>query len=73
MEKKSFDLSLTEDFKHQTDKEAEYYRNIVIAQADHIELLKHNVKELQCQLQISYRRIGELTEIVEIETAGEAT
>ena len=71
MEKKSFDISLTEKFKHQTDKEAEYYRDIVIAQGDYIELLKSNVKELQGQLQTSYRRINELREIVEIETNGD--
>ena len=35
----------------QTDKEAEFYRDIVVSQGDHIEILKNNVKELQGQLQ----------------------
>lgn len=51
----------------QTDKEAEMFRNIVVAQGDHIELLKNNVKELQGQLQGAYRRIGELREALEVE------
>lgn len=44
----------------QTDKEAEYYRAMVIAQGSEIELLKQNVRELQGQLQGAYKRIGEL-------------
>ena len=46
----------------QTDKEAEYYRNMVVAQADEIELLRNNVNELQGNLQKSYIRIDELIE-----------
>jgi len=51
----------------QTDKEAEMFRNIVVAQGDHIEILKDNVKELQGQLQNAYRRIGELREALDTE------
>ena len=51
----------------QTDKEAEFYRNIVVAQGDEIELLRNNVKELQGQLQGAYRRIGELREALDTE------
>ena len=51
----------------QTDKEAEFYRNIVVAQGDEIELLRNNVKELQGQLQRAYRRIGELREALDTE------
>jgi len=51
----------------QTDKEAEMFRNIVVAQGDHIEILKENVRDLQGQLQNAYRRIGELREALETE------
>ena len=51
----------------QTDKEAEYYRGMVVAQGDEIELLRKNVKELQGQLQGAYRRIGELREALDTE------
>jgi len=44
----------------QTDKEAEYYRAMVVAQGEQIELLQTNVKELQGQLQDAYKRLGEL-------------
>ena len=46
----------------QTDTEAEYYRAMVVSQGETIELLKHNIKELQEQLQISYKRIAELVD-----------
>ena len=46
----------------QTDKEAEYYRNMVVAQADELEILRNNVRELQENLQKSYKRIDELIE-----------
>jgi len=46
----------------QTDKEAEYYRNMVVDQANEIELLRNNVNELQGNLQKSYIRIDELIE-----------
>ena len=51
----------------QTDKEAEYYRNMVVAQGDEIEILRNNVKELQGQLQQSYKRIAELHEALDVE------
>lgn len=51
----------------QTDKEAEYYRDMVVKQGDTIELLKQNVHELQGQLQQAYRRIAELREALETE------
>ena len=51
----------------QTDKEAEYYRSMVVAQCDQIEILQNNVKELQGQLQNAYRRIGELREALDVE------
>lgn len=51
----------------QTDKEAEYYRSMVVAQGDEIEILRNNVKELQGQLQGAYRRIGELREALDTE------
>lgn len=51
----------------QTDKEAEYYRDMVVAQGDTIEILKSNVKELQGQLQLAYRRINELKEALDVE------
>ena len=54
-------------FKHQNDKEAEYYRGIVVSQGNEIEILRNNVKELQGQLQGSYRRINELQELIEVE------
>lgn len=53
--------------RHQTDKEAEYYRGMVVAQGDEIAILRNNVKELQGQLQGAYRRIGELREALEVE------
>lgn len=51
----------------QTDKEAEYYRGMVVDQAGQIEILKNNVNELQGQLQQAYRRIDELREALEVE------
>ena len=51
----------------QTDKEAEYYRDMVVKQGDTIEILKNNVKELQGQLQLAYRRINELKEALDVE------
>jgi uncharacterized coiled-coil DUF342 family protein len=48
----------------QTDKEAEYYRNMVVAQGEEIEILRNNVKELQGNLQKSYKRIEELNQKV---------
>lgn len=52
----------------QTDKEAEYYRSMVVSQGEYIEHLKKNVYDLQGQLQQSYRRIAELREALDVET-----
>lgn len=60
--------SMAQEVRHQTDKEAEYYRSMVVAQGDEIEILRNNVKELQGQLQGAYRRIGELREALDVET-----
>lgn len=49
-------------FKHQTDKEAEYYRGMVVAQGNEIALLKHNIRDMQEQIQNLIIRIKELTE-----------
>lgn len=59
---------MAQKVRHQTDKEAEYYRSMVVAQGDEIEILRNNVKELQGQLQGAYRRIGELREALDVET-----
>ena len=69
MEKDSYSVPLKRDFRHQNDTEAEYYRDMVVANGDHIELLKHNVHELQGQLQAAYVRISQLNEALEIEVA----
>jgi len=45
---------------NQTDKEAEYYRAMVVSQGDTIELLKHNIREMQEQIYTLYKRIEEL-------------
>lgn len=58
---------INKTFKHQNDKEAEYYRDIVISQGNEIEILRNNVKELQGQLQQAYRRIAELREALDVE------
>lgn len=50
----------------QTDKEAEYYRAMVVAQGEQIELLKHTVYEMQEQVQHLLIRIKELTENADI-------
>jgi len=44
----------------QTDKDAEYYRAMVVSQGDTIELLKHNIREMQEQIYTLYKRIDEL-------------
>jgi len=48
----------------QTDKEAEYYRSMVVSQGGEIEMLRYNVKELQENLQKSYIKIEELNQRV---------
>jgi len=46
----------------QTDKEAEYYRKMVIQLSNEIELLKHQLKEETEARYAAYARIKELTE-----------
>ena len=43
------------------EMEAEKNRKIILAQADEIEILKRNVRDLQEQLTASHVRIRELT------------
>ena len=43
------------------EMEAEKNRKIILAQADEIEILKRNVRDLQEQLTASHIRIKELT------------
>lgn len=44
------------------EMEAEKNRKIIVSQANTIEILQHNVKELQEQLNNAHIRIRELTE-----------
>ena len=44
------------------EMEAEKNRKMILAQADEIEILKRNVKELQQSLQNAYSDISRLTE-----------
>ena len=44
------------------EMEAEKNRKMILAQADEIEILKQNVRELQGQLNASHKRIAELTD-----------
>ena len=44
------------------EMEAEKNRKMILAQADEIEILKRNVKELQQSLQNAYADISRLTE-----------
>ena len=43
------------------EMEAEKNRKMILAQADEIEILKHNVRDLQEQLTAAHIRIKELT------------
>lgn len=43
-----------------TQSEAERYRSMFLAKEDENQILRHNVRELQEQLQNSYKRIAEL-------------
>lgn len=47
-------------FNDHTQSEAERYRSMFLAKEDENQMLRHNVKELQEQLQNSYKRIAEL-------------
>ena len=44
------------------EMEAEKNRKIILSQADEIDILKRNVRELQEQLNVAHRRIKELTQ-----------
>ena len=44
------------------EMEAEKNRKIIVAQADEIDVLKNNIKELQEQLNVAHKRIKELTQ-----------
>ena len=44
------------------EMEAEKNRKIIVAQANEIEILKNNIKELQEQLNAAHKRIKELTQ-----------
>ena len=44
------------------EMEAEKNRKIIVAQADEINILKNNIKELQEQLNVAHKRIKELTQ-----------
>ena len=44
------------------EMEAEKNRKIILAQADEIDILKNNIKELQEQLNAAHRRIASLNE-----------
>ncbi len=44
------------------EMEAEKNRKIIVAQANEIDILKNNIKELQEQLNVAHKRIKELTQ-----------
>ena len=44
------------------EKEAEKNRKIIVAQADEIDILKRNVRELQEQLNTAHKRISSLND-----------
>ena len=44
------------------EMEAEKNRKIIVAQAEEIDILKNNIKELQEQLNVAHKRIKELTQ-----------
>jgi uncharacterized coiled-coil DUF342 family protein len=46
----------------QTDKEAEYYRDMVVSQGNHIETLKSDMAELTDSYYKLVKRVKELTE-----------
>jgi uncharacterized coiled-coil DUF342 family protein len=46
----------------QTDKEAEYYRDMVVSQGTHIETLKSDMAELTASYYKLVKRVKELTE-----------
>jgi len=49
-------------YNDHTKSEAEIYRSQMLATQEENELLRHNIRELQEQLQNSYKRIAELVD-----------
>lgn len=49
----------------QTDKEAEYYRNMVIDGANKVQLLEQNIFEMQEQIQNLYITIQKKNDMIE--------
>jgi len=49
-------------YNDHTKSEAEMYRSQMLATQEENELLRHNIRELQEQLQNSYKRIAELVD-----------
>lgn len=54
-----------EEFKDHQQSELELYRRELLNKDGHIEILENNVKELQGQLQHSYKRIEDLLTRIE--------
>jgi predicted RNase H-like nuclease (RuvC/YqgF family) len=53
------------EFKDHQQSETELYRRELLNKEGHIEILENNIKELQEQLQESYKRIDHLNEELE--------
>jgi len=53
------------EFKDHQQSETELYRRELLNKEGHIEILENNIKELQGQLQESYKRIDQLNEELE--------
>lgn len=47
------------------EMEAEKNRKMIVSLSNEIELYKNNIRDLQEQLQLAYKRIGELTPTTE--------
>jgi peptidoglycan hydrolase CwlO-like protein len=52
-------------FQDHQQSETELYRRELLNKEGHIEILENNIKELQGQLQESYKRIDQLNEELE--------
>tara|TARA_A200000159_G_C7054057_1_gene227457 strand:+ start:177 stop:404 length:228 start_codon:yes stop_codon:yes gene_type:complete len=53
---------MTQEVRHQTDKEAEYYRDMVVSQGSHIENLKTDLAQLTDAYYKLVKRVEELTQ-----------
>ena len=53
------------EFNNHEQSEVELYRREILNKEGHIEILENNVKDLQEQLQNSYKRIDELLSQIE--------